>query len=74
LITDPASKIAVRIAKFNIDCIMQGTVRNSAEIHLVSKKYKIKTGDVVYAQKEPGTSFMPRKSPDSSVLPSLWER
>ncbi|MHC4557506.1 MAG: rod shape-determining protein MreC [Planctomycetota bacterium] len=54
LITDPASKIAVRIAKFNIDCIMQGTAKNSAEIQLVPKKYKIKTGDVVYAQKEPG--------------------
>jgi rod shape-determining protein MreC len=53
LITDPASKIAVKIAKFNMDWIMQGTGNNSAKVRLVSTKYKIRTGDIVYARKKP---------------------
>jgi len=54
LITDPASKIAVKIEGFNTDRIMQGTGNNSAKLQLVPTKYKIKTGDIVYAQKKPG--------------------
>ena len=33
---------------------MQGSGKNSAKVQLVSTKYKIKAGDVVYAQKKPG--------------------
>ena len=54
LITDPASKIAVKIAKFNMDRIMQGSGNNSAKVQLVSTKYEIKVGNIVYAQKKPG--------------------
>ncbi len=54
LTTDPASKIAVKIAKLNMDRIMQGKGNSSTKIQLVSTKYKIKIGDIVYAQKRPG--------------------
>ena len=54
LINDPLSKIAVKIEKLNMDRIMQGSGKNSAKVQLVSTKYKIKAGDVVYAQKKPG--------------------
>ena len=52
LITDSASKIAVKIAGLNTGWIMQGNGNNSAGLHLI--KYKVKTGDVVYAGKKPG--------------------
>jgi len=54
LISDPASKIAVKIAQFNMDRIMQGDGNSSARVQLVPTKYKIKIGDIVYAQKRPG--------------------
>jgi len=54
LITDPASRIAVKIAKLNMDRIMQGNGNSSAKVQLVSTKYKIKIGHIVYAQKKPG--------------------
>jgi len=54
LITDPASKIGVKIAKLNMDRIMQGSGNSSAKVQLVSTKYEIKIGNIVYAQKKPG--------------------
>ena len=54
LITDPASKVAVKIAKFDMDWIMQGAGNNSAKVRLVSTKYNVRIGDVVYARKKPG--------------------
>ena len=54
LISDPSSKIAVKIAQFNMDRIMQGDGNSSAKVQLVPTKYKIKIGDIVYAQKRPG--------------------
>ena len=54
LISDPSSKIAVKIAQFNMDRIMQGNGNSSAKVQLVPIKYKIKIGDIVYAQKRPG--------------------
>ena len=54
LISDPSSKIAVKIAQFNMDRIMQGNGNSSAKVQLVPTKYKIKIGDIVYAQKRPG--------------------
>ena len=54
LISDPSSKIAVKIAQFNMDRIMQGDGNSSAKVQLVPIKYKIKIGDIVYAQKRPG--------------------
>lgn len=67
LITDPASKIAVKIAEGShfatyskrqsqsgVGMIMQGNGNNSARIKILPTKYKIKMGYVVYAQKTPG--------------------
>ena len=79
LITDPTSRIAVKIAKLNMDRIMQGNGNDSANVRLVSTKYKIRTGDVVYAQKKPGLLSTPViagtvaqcKSNDENPL--LWD-
>jgi len=52
LITDPTSKMAVKIAGLNAGSLMQGSGSNSARIQLV--KYKVKVRDDIYADKKPG--------------------
>ena len=54
LISDPTSKMAVKIANFNMDRIMHGDGTSSARVKLVPTKHSIKIGDIVYAQKRPG--------------------
>ncbi|UCE47436.1 MAG: rod shape-determining protein MreC, partial [Phycisphaerales bacterium] len=54
LITDPTSRIAVKIGELEADRIMQGTGDSLAKIQLVPTKHTIKTGDIVLAQKKPG--------------------
>ncbi len=54
LVTDPTSKIAVRIAGLNASRIMQGIGGNSAKILMLSTKHKVNVGDVVYADKKIG--------------------
>ncbi|UCF16243.1 MAG: rod shape-determining protein MreC [Phycisphaerales bacterium] len=54
LITDPTSRIAVKIGELDADRIMQGTGDSLAKIQLVPTKHTIKTGDIVLAQKKPG--------------------
>ncbi|GAF84958.1 unnamed protein product [marine sediment metagenome] len=54
LVTDPTSKIAVKIAELNVGGIMQGNGNNSAKIQLLPIKHKIKIGDIVYVRKKPG--------------------
>jgi cell shape-determining protein MreC len=70
LITDPASKMAVKVTEaFGSDrsktssgeklqeefvMIMQGDGNNSAEIQLVPTRYNVQVGSVVYAEKKPG--------------------
>ena len=54
LISDPTSKMAVKIANFNMDRILHGEGNCSAKVKLVPTKYSIKVGDIVYAQKRPG--------------------
>ena len=79
LITDPTSKIAVKIAELNVDRLMQGNGRNSAKVQLLSIKHKVKTGDIVYAGKKPGFLDAPMiigtvvqcKRDDEN--PSLWD-
>jgi rod shape-determining protein MreC len=79
LVTDPASKIAVKIAKLNMDRIMQGNGKSSAKVKLVSTKYKIKIGDIVYAQKRPGFLSTPvivgtvSRCKSSDDNPLLWD-
>jgi rod shape-determining protein MreC len=54
LISDPTSRIVVKIADFNMDRIMRGEGNCSASVELVPIKYNVKKGDIVYAQKRPG--------------------
>jgi len=54
LITDPTSKIAIKIAELGAGAIMQGTGNSAAKLQLLSIKYKIKIGDAVWARKTPG--------------------
>jgi len=54
LVTDPRSKIAVKIAESNVGGIMQGNGNNSANIQMLPIKHKIKIGDTVYVRKKPG--------------------
>jgi rod shape-determining protein MreC len=79
LINDPLSKIPVKIANLNMDRIMQGSGRNAAKVHLVSTKYKVKIGDVVYAQKKPGFLSTPvivgtvAQCKEDDANPLLWD-
>lgn len=54
LFTDPASKMAVKIGKLNINRIMQGSGNDSAKITLLPTKHKVEVGDQVLAYKKPG--------------------
>jgi len=79
LFTDPTSRIAVTIAKFNVNRIMQGIGGNLAKIQLLPTKHKVKKGDVVYACKKPGLLAAPMiiarvaqcKTDDEN--PSVWD-
>ncbi|MHC4538906.1 MAG: rod shape-determining protein MreC, partial [Planctomycetota bacterium] len=54
LVTDPTSRIAVKIEGSNSDRIMQGDGHHRAKVQLVPTSQKIEAGAVVYAQKKPG--------------------
>ena len=54
LVTDPTAKTAIKIAELNVTTIMQGNGNNSAKVQLLSRRHKIKIGNVVFAQKKPG--------------------
>ncbi len=54
LVTNPTSKIAVRIAGLNVGRIMEGAGNNSAKIQMLSTKHKVRVGDAVYADKKIG--------------------
>jgi len=79
LITDPTSKIAVKIGKLKVERLMQGNGNNSAKVQLLSIKHKVKTGNTVYARKKPGFLDAPMiigtvaqcKRDDEN--PSLWD-
>ena len=59
LITDPASKIAVRVSQTETGTIMQGSGNNNAKISLLPAKCKVKTEDLVFAQERPGVLDTP---------------
>ncbi|MCK5343367.1 MAG: rod shape-determining protein MreC [Candidatus Heimdallarchaeota archaeon] len=79
LLTDPRSRITVKIGELDLQCIMQGNGNDSARIQLISKKYKIENGDIIYVQKKPGFLDIPMiagivvqcKTDDENPL--LWE-
>lgn len=79
LITDPGSKIPVSIASLDVKRIMKGRGNDSAEIGLLTTKYEIEIGDIVWARKKPGfldtavivgTIAHCRKSDQN---PGIWE-
>jgi len=60
LITDPTSKIPVRIGAADVPGVMEGRGGKIARIPLVSAAtYKIREGDPVYAEKTPGLLAVP---------------
>jgi len=77
LITDPTSKIAVRIAELNVSRIMEGNSNNSVEVRLI--KHKIRLGSNVYADKEPGFLDAPMivgrvsECRRNDEIPLLWD-
>ncbi len=54
LLTDPRSRMEVKIGESDLQCIMQGNGDDSARIELLPINHKIKVGDIVYGQKKPG--------------------
>ena len=79
LITDPGSKIPVKIAGLNVDMLMLGNGNNSAKIKLQKIKHKIKIGDIVSIQKIPGFMDTPMiagtvtKCDRDNNNPLLWD-
>jgi len=79
LFTDPASKIAVRIGRTNMERLIQGDGRDSAKVQLMSRKYEVKVGDKVVALKKPGFLDAPiivgvvAKCIRDDVNPSMWD-
>jgi rod shape-determining protein MreC len=54
LVTDPASKVEIKLAESDVKRVMQGAGNDSAKIRLLSKEHKVKIGDGVFAHKTPG--------------------
>ena len=79
LVTDPSSKIPVKIAGLNINRVMQGSGNNAAKVKLLSRKHKIKIGDVVCACKKPGFLDIPMivgtvaQCEEDNENPLLWD-
>lgn len=79
LFTDPASKIAVKIGRANMDRLIQGDGRDSAKVQLMPRKYEVKVGDKVVALKKPGFLDTPiivgvvAKCIRDDANPSLWD-
>ena len=79
LLTDPRSRIAVKIGELDLEGVMQGNGGHSAGIELISKKHKIENGDIVYAQKKPGFLDIPvivgvvERCETDDENPLLWE-
>ena len=79
LISNPMSQIPVKIAELNVCRVMQGSGNKSAKIPLLSTKTKLKTGNYVYADKQPGFLDSPMvvgkvaKCKTDDENPSLWD-
>jgi len=79
LLTDPRTKIAVKIAQLNVNALLQGGGNDTAGIHLLPVKHKIKVGDIVYAQKKPGFLEAPviagtiEQCKNDGENPLLWD-
>jgi rod shape-determining protein MreC len=54
LITDPDSRLPVRVANLDVPMVMKGRGDGTAKIPLIPREHAIHTGDVVYAQAKRG--------------------
>lgn len=79
LITDPKCGIRVSIGTLNVRNVMEGRGNGAARIPLVLYSTAIRTGDVVYAQRQPGFLDVPiivgevarcERDPDN---PRVWD-
>jgi rod shape-determining protein MreC len=59
LLTDPRSKVVVKIGSLGRQGIMQGNGDGSARIELIPKECRIEKGDIIYVQKKPGFLEVP---------------
>jgi len=59
LITDPKCKIPATIGRLTVLKVMEGRGDGTAKIPLVPSGTTVKTGDVVYARKQPGVLDVP---------------
>ena len=59
LLTDPRSKVVVKIGDLDLQGIMQGNGDGVASIELIPREYRIEKGDIVYVQKKPGFLEVP---------------
>ncbi|KPK45352.1 MAG: hypothetical protein AMJ65_00110 [Phycisphaerae bacterium SG8_4] len=59
LLTDPRSKVVVKIGDLDLQGIMQGNGDGSASIGLIPKEHRIEKGDIIYVQKKPGFLEVP---------------
>ncbi len=79
LLTDPRSKIAVKIGELNVQGIMPGNGNNSAKIQMIPIMHKIKIDEIVYAQKTPGFLETPliagvvTRCKRADTNPLLWD-
>lgn len=79
LVTDPKSRIPVKIGQSELNGVMQGNGNGSAKIQLLPKKYEVKVGDIVYVQKKPGFLDVPlivgtiARCGDDGENPLLWD-
>ena len=83
LITDPTSRIPVRVAELNARGVMEGHDSATAEIPRVPAKRQARPGDQVYALNTPGFPSVPivaaevidsRRDPDNPMLWSIRVR
>jgi len=79
LLTDPRSKVAVKIGDLGRQGILQGNGDGSARIELIPKEDRIEKGDIIYVQKKPGFLEVPMiagtiaRCEIDEENPVLWE-
>jgi len=79
LFTDPSSKIEVKIGTSSIERLMQGNGQNKAKILMVSRQYKVNTGDKVFVRRKPGLLDCPMiigtvsRCKKDDQKPLLWD-
>ena len=79
LLTDPTSRIEIKITPSNIERVLEGTGSNSARIRMINIKHKLKVGYEVKALKKTGLLDAPiivgkvARCERDSQNPSIWD-